>query len=369
MQRVVATLDSPPFVVGEMAHMLPGNSRSATVTSERDFEAVVITKAQYAAMLTSPEIQSAEASVREQRTKKTAEMMQKERRQRVEIIHARLKALRVPFGEPPESALDVLEHARHMPQRKEFGLVGFSKKGEKRACKFEVCYETMKSDSNSVSIVINSLDEPGGIAPSTLSFVYELPNDDHGASVTVGSVEMEDNSGFGFTSMMYPILFKDASHIESRVIEVNTTEFIKKHNRLNFSSNPLSHAELAAHSPIVAARHGFISMYDVKKAGVDGDWYSGKGDIHSYKINKVLEDILSVATDLERCLAGGKKIELIYNEASVQDIIVFLDSALQSYQADDAGGPDGEYKEQIAELTSLQHKRIKKLRVEHCKAA
>ncbi len=96
---------------------------------------------------------------------------------------------------------------------------------------------------------------------------------------------IDDGRGGGIYSRILRYLLRGVTYIHSSIIEDNTMEFVRANRR---DIEKVSSSELAANSPVTAARKGFISNIN------------SMGGLTSYRVDPVLTLILDVATDVER---------------------------------------------------------------------
>ncbi len=108
-----------------------------------------------------------------------------------------------------------------------------------------------------------------------------------GKSAATGYVEMGKKAGGGLYSRIMRYLLQDVDHLSAQIIEKNTISFLSSDPR---NPEDISHSELAAHSPVVAARKGFIS-------NINGD-----RKLDAYRIDTTLALILDISTNLERSI-------------------------------------------------------------------
>jgi hypothetical protein len=378
-----STIGRPlPFTLGEMA-LNPDNQyspkRSATIENEGTVRMVVITKEQYLAMRGSQIFRAAESAILRERNKNMADMINSEKLERTKNLLRSLKALRDAesyTGHKAEEALDL--RAIDMDQlvsknqvEYTFWLIGYSKGNKKRACEFTVRY-TLSSTHDNIILIHLTAPSPDRGQPSDIQLTYILPSKTDHESVHFDSVEMGDNAGYGFTTMMYHILLQYTPHVGNRVTEAHTTAFLKE-NR----DRPLSHAELSVHSPIVAGRKGFMSIAEKdhpRKRASAMDLLTGAGDIDSYRIGETLEKLLDQATRVERHLLEIDKepkernkkvlIETVYPECTLAQIIEQLRSGITQYREYEFA-ESSEY-EGLQAALDIQIQRIEDLYKEHC---
>jgi hypothetical protein len=387
-------VDSPlPWVIGEMG-LNPDNiqlypQRGATVRNTGRIEMVVIPEEQYEKMRNSTIFRKAESDILRERNEHATRMVSNERLERTNNLLAQLKLLREAKhyqGPTAEEALNVSDIGRQVletrsPVTKKCMLLGYNRKNVQRACEFTALYKPSRHP-RAIDIEITA---PGvnGEHPSVIPLLYTLGNEEDDEeedeeeeeTAQFGYVQMGSNAGFGFTSIIYPILLKNTVHIDNRVTENDTAHFIKE-NR----NQPLSHAELAAHSPIVSARKGFISVAEKdnpdKEKVVGMDYVIGYGDIDSYRIDKELQKLLDQATNVERHLLEQEKspvdqnpkrlIEAIYEGCTKEDIIEQLRSQLEIYLTEYGMGHHGKIRYVVQETIKLQFRRIQNLHRRYC---
>lgn len=165
-----------------------------------------------------------------------------------------------------------------------------------------------------------------------------------GKSVATGQVEMGERAGGGLYSRILRYTLQGVERITAQINEKNTKSFLKMDARGN---EDISHAELAAHSPVVAARKSFISTINDER------------QLDSYRVDTTLALILDISTDVERALLEGtdKRLVDIYGTSKEETLFQLRDLAEDYRQS-------SEYEalpQAVRSICDLQFKRIEKL--------
>ncbi|HEY5714044.1 MAG TPA: hypothetical protein VIT68_01710 [Candidatus Gracilibacteria bacterium] len=146
-------------------------------------------------------------------------------------------------------------------------------------------------------------------------------------AISVGTTKFDDTGleNCGLLSQIYRPAFAGVSYIESSVIENDTIDY---YARVCQWSQPAPSA-FAAHSPLVAARKGFVSE-------ISGG--SARAEMTSYRVDQEVEDILYALTNLERSLIDDprwaesyRSLWPLYEGYTPNQILEYADQALRDY--------------------------------------
>lgn len=139
-----------------------------------------------------------------------------------------------------------------------------------------------------------------------------------GKSATTGQVNMGERAGGGLYTRIMRYLLQGVEHVSAQINEKNTKFFLKMDPR---NAVDISHSELAANSPVVAARKGFISNINSDR------------QLDSYRVDTTLALILDISTDLERSILQGtdKRLLDIYGTTTEETLDQLVD-IIQDYR-------------------------------------
>ncbi len=159
-----------------------------------------------------------------------------------------------------------------------FSLSGIHREtGEQKLQEFVATFE--KKSEGGVTVDITGSEENSRI-------IIPLKLTDNGRHVAIErqTVDMDNAAGYGFYSKILNTFLEKADVFKSDVTEPGASSVIDPYP----SGEIVPTSDVAAASPIFAARHGFIS-------------YIRKGEsVTSYRVDKQLSRILRLATDIER---------------------------------------------------------------------
>ncbi len=133
-----------------------------------------------------------------------------------------------------------------------------------------------------------------------------------GTCVSGLNSRIREGQGGGIYTRVLRYLLRGVEYIHSSIVEDNTMSFVW--DRRGRSEN-IAHSELAARSPVVAARKGFISNID------------RGGALDSYRTDQILTLALDVATDLERSLLDGddRRLKELYGTTQLETLSQLID--------------------------------------------
>ena len=199
--------------------------------------------------------------------------------------------------------LEDLEESGKDTEVRTFRMTGIHREThEVKTTEFTVEYK--KSIGGNFSIRITNAE--GSIIPVDIF--------NQGKQASTGHVRLKEDAGFGFYSRILRYLLKDVSHISATVVEGNTTAFMS-----DYRHSDVAHSELATHSPLVAARKGFISEMP--------SGYQTHAPLDSYRVDSMMEMYLAVATDVERSIESGdeKPLMKIYGQGRAEILSDLMD--------------------------------------------
>lgn len=295
-------------VVGEIS-VLTGLNATASVVLERGATVLKIPAEDFRKITSDPSLKERVGLLMEKRLMTTAEYHQelqtfleeKEAERMHETPNAELQK-KLSFAEAMKEGLAEGKKIKHVFQISR--ILENSLEAEEFAVEFSKRYDGMYD-----------VEVYGG--DTTIPLVFSAD----GTLASTGYVKMGANAGSGLYSRIMRYLLQGVNHLSARIIEENTIEFITYDPR---KAVDIPHSELAAHSPVVAARKGFIST-------IDND-----GLLNSYRVDTILALILDVSTDLERSLKEGseKRLMDLYG-MTIETTIEQLKDAVKDYVKSD----------------------------------
>lgn len=124
-----------------------------------------------------------------------------------------------------------------------------------------------------------------------------------GRSASAGYVKAHESAGYGFYGRILRYLLRGTDHVTSNIIEENTVAFLNAEFDDHQGRYEIPHSRLAANSPVVAARRGFISSMPAS--------VGSNIRLDSYRVDRQMEMYLAIATDVERSILRDDESALL----------------------------------------------------------
>lgn len=204
-----------------------------------------------------------------------------------------------------------------------------------------------KLGTKKMDVVFTKLQSTGGysvaITSDGVSISMKFSEDGKTGKELSGTIN--DGRGSGIYTRILRYLLRDVQYMHSSIIEDNTMEFVRANRR---DIEKVSSSELAANSPVTAARKGFISNIN------------NMGGLTSYRVDPVLTLILDVATDVERSFLydeNDARLIRLYGTSMDETLNQLTDMMTEYQNSDDYRAlPD-----EARHFCNLQIDRIQKL--------
>lgn len=263
-----------PTIIGEISKLLDGKA-TASIDLTSPTTLLKISEEQFKRMSQSESFQKKHTDIANERLQRQLDIME-----RVDTVlgHRGDESDQPSLSGTLQIDAAFTEALRTGQSIRTFTLSGIHREtGEEKIQEFTATFEKKSEDGAAVDIT-------GTAEHSSIIIPLKLADNGRHVAIERQTVDMGDAAGYGFYSKILSAFLKNAEVFKSDVTEPGALRVIDAYP----SGEIVPTSDVAAASPIFAARHGFIS-------------YIRRGEgVTSYRVDKQLSRILRLATDMER---------------------------------------------------------------------